>query len=68
MVWSGKLDCDVNLWSDFREIAMFTTELPASEGVAERLSSILQDAFKEGRVSVLLNILDATPAVRMWQV
>jgi hypothetical protein len=68
ILWSGKLHCDVNLWSDFREIAMIITQMPASEAAAERLFSILQCAFNKDRVSALLDILDATLAIRMWQV
>jgi hypothetical protein len=52
----------------FREIAMTITQMPASDGTAERLFSIVQYASKKVRVSALLDILDATLAVRMWQI
>jgi hypothetical protein len=67
-IWSKKLRCGEQVWENLRETAMIITQMPASEAAAERLFSVLQYAFKRNRASALLDILDATLAIRMWQI
>jgi hypothetical protein len=60
--------CMKFLRRDLEADAMIVTQMPASEAGAERLFSLLQYAFKKNRGNALRDILDATLAIRMWQI
>jgi hypothetical protein len=60
--------CDVEVWGEFREIAMILTQMPASEAAAERPFSLLRHALRKTRVSASPDIPEATLALRSLQI